>query len=229
MQSKLTHLNLLAFSSLYNIFNQNVKEMASFKYNTELYILYETFWYNIIQDFISAKISSKQATNKMEKWLVNTVINEKNVDWSFVKDLQYKQRPILFKHFLSDLPGNVYWPALSDTYIMGVYDFADRKIIGRLFKSNLPDRHTFMDFEEQKVFNELPNVVTIYRGCSVGEIKNQTFRYSWSLDKDVAEFFANKRKTEEGFPTQVVEIKACKSKIIAYLDGREEKEVIYLH
>nr|WP_315232364.1 hypothetical protein [uncultured Flavobacterium sp.] len=229
MQSKLTHLNLLAFSSLYNIFNQNVKEMASFKYNTELYILYETFWYNIIQDFISAKISSKQATNKMERWLVNTVINEKNVDWNFVKDLQYKLRPILFKHFLADLPGNVYWPALSDTYIMGVYDFADRKIIDRLFKSNLPDRHTFMDFEEQKVFNELPDLVTIYRGCSVGEIKNQTFRYSWSLDKDVAEFFANKRKTEEGIPTQVVEIKACKSKIIAYLDGREEKEVIYLH
>jgi hypothetical protein len=229
MESKLTRINLLAFSSLLYKFNSNSKEMNDLKYDSTLYSVYQKFWNAIIQDFQSGKISSEQASKKLESWLVNTIKVEKDEDWNFVKNMQHKQLPILFKYFPDQIPGNIYWPALSDSYTMGNYDFANRKTIGKLFKSHLPYRDMLMDDDEQKIYYELPHNVTIYRGCSAAEIKNEKYRYSWTLDKEVADFFANKRKTELGIPTQVVKMIVCKSKIIAFLDRREEKEVIYIH
>jgi hypothetical protein len=229
MESKLTHINLLAFSSLLYKFNSNSKYMNDLKYDSTVYAVYQTFWKAIIQDYSFGNISSLEASKKMENWLVTTIKDEKDADWNFVQNMQHKLLPILFKYFADQIPGNIYWPALSDTYTSGDYDFADTKTIGKLFKSNLPYRDMLMDDEEKKVFDELPDKVTIYRGCSAWEIINKMYRYSWTLDIEVAEFFANKRKTEIGMPTQVFEMKVCKSKIIAYLDCREEKEIIYVH
>lgn len=229
MESKLTRINLLAFSSLLYKFNSNSKEMNDLKYDSTLYSVYQKFWNAIIQDFQSGKISSEQASKKLESWLVNTIKVEKDEDWNFVKNMQHKQLPILFKYFPDQIPGNIYWPALSDSYTMGNYDFVNRKTIGKLFKSHLPYRDMLMDVNEQNIYYKLPHNVTIYRGCSAAEIKNEKYRYSWTLDKEVADFFANKRKTELGIPTQVVKMIVCKSKIIAFLDRREEKEVIYIH
>jgi hypothetical protein len=229
MESKLTYFNLLAFSSLYNMFNCNTNDATCLQYDSTLSAVYQKFWNPIIQDFQSGKISSEQASKKIESWFVRTIKDEKDANWNFVQNMQHKLLPILFKYFADQMPGNIYWPALSDTYTSGDYDFADTKTIGKLFKSNLPYRDMIMDDDEKKVYNGLPDKVTIYRGCSTWEIKNKMYRYSWTLDIEVAEFFANKRKTEIRMPTQVVEMKVCKSKIIAYLDCREEKEIIYVH
>jgi hypothetical protein len=235
MESKLSQSNLQYFTILNELLASKFKALTMLQLNeiyenkTEIYVAINKYWNNIILHFRSGKISSEEASTEMENWLINAIKNEKNVDWNFVNDLLYYQLPILFKHFPDKMPGNIYWPALGYAYSMGAFDFDDREIIARLLKSSLPDRHMIMDDEEQKVYNKLPIEVTIYRGCSVAEIENGTFRFSWTIDKNIAYFFAKKRKREEKIETQVVELKVDKSKIIAYLDGRDEKEVIYMH
>ena len=50
-----------------------------------------------------------------------------------------------------------------------------------------------MDKDKRRVYDELPDVVMIYRGMSVKEFNSGDFRLSWTLDKNIAEEFKKKR------------------------------------
>ena len=77
----------------------------------------------------------------------------------------------------------------------------------------------------------LPEKVKIYRGVTTDEIDSKSFGLSWSLKKEVAEFFAFKYRrnydTSSSLKT-VIEIEVDKNEIIAYFKDREEDEIIYL-
>ena len=52
-------------------------------------------------------------------------------------------------------------------------------------------RKHMMNRKELDLFNSLPELVTLYRGMTFEERESEEFGISWSLDKKVAEFFAN--------------------------------------
>ncbi len=76
-----------------------------------------------------------------------------------------------------------------------------------------------MSEEDAKVYRELPEQVTVYRGCS--PLNEEGF--SWTLDQEKAEWFAN-RFSRAG--SKVMKVTVPKSEIVAYLGGRGESEVI---
>lgn len=81
-----------------------------------------------------------------------------------------------------------------------------------------------MNEEELKYYNNLPDRVTLYRGCSTGENKrDSTFGISWTTSREVAEFFAF-RYTQKGRAVYSVEVD--KKYIKAIFLEREEFEVI---
>ena len=77
-----------------------------------------------------------------------------------------------------------------------------------------------MTEDERKVLSNLPDFITIYRGYTPGKNKQGI---SWTLDKDKANWFAN-RFSSNG---KVRRKQISKRDVFAFLDGRNEKEIIF--
>ena len=71
----------------------------------------------------------------------------------------------------------------------------------------------------------LPEKITIYRGSY------SRWGISWTLNKDIAEWFATRFKAVnkiETVNTQVFKQEVYRDNCIAYFNDREEEEIIYL-
>jgi len=89
-----------------------------------------------------------------------------------------------------------------------------------------------MSIEELEYINNLPNEFPIFRGMSVKEYNSGDFGVSWTLKKEVEEYFAFKygrNFSTKHLPKTVHKINIKKSKIIASLGERKEFELIYIH
>lgn len=89
----------------------------------------------------------------------------------------------------------------------------------RLFDSDRPERRYLMDEFDFQAYSNLPDVVTVYRGCQKNQNENGL---SWTFDKEKAQFFAT-RLGKQGI---VLEKTVNKNQIVAVLLGRNEQEVI---
>ena len=123
-----------------------------------------------------------------------------------------------------------YWRNLSDIYIQHnpKMRFLDKRF-NKFLQSDRKERSSLMNDHELKIFNSLPEVITIYRGMSEKESRSKKYRLSWTLDKSIAEKFVRIIQDAHKFPCTVVCLRVPKSKIIAYLAGSNESEVIYVH
>ena len=83
------------------------------------------------------------------------------------------------------------------------------------------DKTYLMTEEEQEIYEELPTVVTVYRGVTSYNADNVR-ALSWALDKEVAEWFSE-RFDEDG---TVYQANIHKNHVLAYFGGRNEAEVV---
>ena len=79
-----------------------------------------------------------------------------------------------------------------------------------------------MDEEERELFNSLPEEVTVYRGVT-DHNKSRHKAFSWSTDRKVAEWFADRFQTGTG---QIWTLTVPKDRILCCFEGRNEHEVI---
>ena len=109
-----------------------------------------------------------------------------------------------------------YWDLISwlwqDTE--NVYENLDTWI--ELLTLEFSDPQLMMNNKEKEVYNKLPEIVKVYRGGVDDK------GLSWSLSKEKAEWFANRFD----FGYEVFEKEINKSDILAYLNGRQEQEII---
>lgn len=91
-----------------------------------------------------------------------------------------------------------------------------KKSLLAMFRSIDPQK--LMDEEERELFQSLDDVVTVYRGVNAQNVK----ALSWTLDREVAEWFAH-RFGQNG---TVYEAQVRKENIHAVFLGRDEEEVI---
>lgn len=127
---------------------------------------------------------------------------------------------------LIDLPAEIYWPWLA-SYYMGSDSFgtfsADRDaLLEKLFlkQKDITDRQNLvMNQEEKAFFDDLPDEFTVYRGQDKHWLD---IGWSWTLSKDVAQFFAD-RGVNEGV---VLTMNIKKTDVIAYFNDREEQEIV---
>ena len=139
-----------------------------------------------------------------------------------------------FEVFLAIAPilkGRKYWQALRNAYIMSDNLYAYRIDVRIAFMSNEPDRISLMRKNELKEFEQLPEMVKIYRGASIEEEENDDYGISWTLSLEKAHYFAfeyprnvDTDEHEKRIYSRVVP----KSKILAYFKERGEEEVIYI-
>lgn len=139
----------------------------------------------------------------------------------------------LFKSLVPMLSNKGYWYALGRAY--NTCDCVDKFSIAekrRMFYDYRPHREFLMTNDELRFLNARAKEVTLYRAMSLFEKESGEFGVSWTLNKAVAEFYAYKYQGYELHQAEervIYSLKVEKEKLIAYFNGRKEKEVIYVH
>lgn len=103
----------------------------------------------------------------------------------------------------------------------------DKSVTGRNIISwyKRADRKTLMDDEDRAFFNSLPDEVTVYRGVT-SHNRRKTKAFSWSVDKQVAEWFAKRFATGTG---EVWTLTVPKERILSYIGGTEKEVIVNLY
>jgi hypothetical protein len=122
-----------------------------------------------------------------------------------------------------------YWRELASAYIMQNYKKIPYKTYYELFTSKRAFREKLMSEEEKQLLAQLPETLTIYRGGSLAEHKSKKYGISWSLDKKIAEQFADTKAIRDKKEMMVIEKQINKADVIAYFKERQEEEIIYIH
>ena len=105
----------------------------------------------------------------------------------------------------------------------GFYEYED--LLKLFWNYNQP--RLMMDSDELSFYNSLPNELTIWRGIRVEEeLDEDNIGFSFTLDKERAEWFA-KRFSQDGRGTpMLIEAKVKKDKILSVFLNRGEEEVL---
>lgn len=117
-----------------------------------------------------------------------------------------------------------YWKILGEVWTSNESIFQDIDLISDLWQGmgvhDISDRHFCMDKSYRETLESLPENVEIWRGCYEGNLLG----WSWTLDKDTAQFFAD-RFIPDGKPI-ISKTLIQKKYLIAFFDSRNEKEVV---
>ena len=140
-----------------------------------------------------------------------------------------------FQTFLDLVPiirGKTYWYALRTAYESSDNLYLLRDDVKASFLRNEPEREFLMTPKEIEFLKKLPERISIYRGMTEAELKHNSFGCSWTLKKEVAEFFAftnSRNLATSNLKKTVHELTIDKNEVIAFFNGRKEFEIIYIN
>jgi len=132
-----------------------------------------------------------------------------------------------FDEVKSRLQNPEYWMLLHDIWIDSENIWQNKKIWKRLLTAKKGLRHCFMVKDDRVALFDMPQIITVYRGCS--ELNKDG--YSWTLSEDKASMFAVRYKSfkKSGQAAGMIISKQIdKKKIFAYTNQRNEQEIIIL-
>ena len=124
-----------------------------------------------------------------------------------------------------------YWRTLADAYTGSDNLYHLKEEIKEAFLEDRSEREYLMNKKELKIYNSLPENITIYRGMTTEELESGDFGVSWTLSKECADYFAytyGRNYATEGIPKLVHQLEVKKVEILAYFNDRNEQEVIYI-
>lgn len=146
-------------------------------------------------------------------------------DW--YEFLQLHQR--IFRHqvflgFWHELNPDDYWKIISWVWCDADSTTKNTEVWRQLFSNHMDHRREMMWTEEIEAFDNLPQSITVYRGCAVGGEAG----LSWSTDREVAINFATKFMDVGSPDVLLITGEVRKADVIAYLLRREESEILCL-
>lgn len=140
----------------------------------------------------------------------------------------------IFQAFLAIsriLKERLYWKALRIAYDCSDNLYHYRYDVKKSFKSDEPFRDYMMSKRERDYLHNLPEEITIYRGMTRKEFASKEFGISWSIKKEIAEFFAftyGRNFSTKHLKKTVHQMTINKKDVIAFLNERKEFEISYL-
>jgi hypothetical protein len=112
-----------------------------------------------------------------------------------------------------------YWELLGGIWTDTENSWQQLDLWKMMFSSERPCSNYLMEKDERKEFNNLPDKLTIYRGYVPNKNKHGL---SYTLNQNTAEWFS-KRYYKNG---KVLKRIVNKSDVLAYLNGRNEEEIL---
>jgi hypothetical protein len=225
----------------YSFIRSNLKHFETYRLNTfrgiYKFIITENdlnpIWDEILRPFLNSPIDVNQTITIVDDYLYDLISkdikNSIEIDWDLF--LSYLSRTEIFpilKKFHLVMPDKDYWTSVRHCFTLTDMHENEYKYLITYFLNERPNREWMMTKKERKLFKELPEEVSIYRGCSVTEINSGNFRFSWTFNKKTAEFFAFKYNKNLAIESNIVERTVSKKSIIAYFQEGGEEEVIYI-
>lgn len=142
-------------------------------------------------------------------------------------DVNHNNRLNVFIDHIKEFTEKEFWYGLSLAY--PDCDFIEPKeLVRACFTSRRKFREYLMEPNEYKYLLELPQKFVVYRAANEIEI-NREYGFSWTLSKQVAEFFKNDYiRGANRSPRKILTFEVNKDDVIAFFDSRNEKEVIIL-
>jgi hypothetical protein len=141
------------------------------------------------------------------------------------READHRSRGVLLSEHARDLSDLEYWTAVAEAW-----QDSDRQPLidgdwRRLFTADRPRRERLMTAAERTELAALPERVPVHRGVNRGAVwANRSSGLSWTLDPDVAHWFAM-RFSGLGF---VVNGTVLRGRVIALFQDRHEHEIVAL-
>jgi hypothetical protein len=144
--------------------------------------------------------------------------------WQYLSIYQKPYRLEAFAGIHDEMDHQTYWHLLSATWQMSENIWQWRSVWQHFWNSGRPMKRAAMNEDEQRHFDGLPDLITIYRGQSQ---RNQR-GMSWSLDRQRAEWFAARQLIFNGCHDVAWLLTATvrKRDAHAYLNGSTEHEIV---
>jgi hypothetical protein len=213
---------------------KKIKYKATDKAN----VMFQTdFIERTYRDFLYNERDLDSTIAKLGEWYHGLIIsNIETIDWnSVIYNTNANNLEEVIKLHYDNISDEIYWKIIGHCYTNSELGHSNSEVIAGYLNNPRPERHYLMNVEERAFLAEVPEQLTIYRGCSIAEIESNKLRYSWTLDIKVAEFFAykytraidEKNKCNDMSKYDVIERVINKDEIVAYFNGRDESEILY--
>ena len=92
-------------------------------------------------------------------------------------------------------------------------------------KTHRDEPQLMMNEDERETLESMPDKLTVYRGGMDDK------GFSWTLNKDTAKWFAKRWDSHNYYPISVPSVfekEINKVDVLAYLDDRNEQEILYI-
>lgn len=183
-------------------------------FDSSFFMDYETHdMYNIFEDtYIFDK-------NRM---FMEKLIKKETSLYSIFIMIRKPYQLTFFKYVKEYLSEKDFAKLLISSWILTEFNSNDKNVTKNEFISwfKKANKYYMMDESEIKVFNDLPENITIYRGVGDRKYKNGI---SWTLDKEKAIWFS---KRFDFHDKHVYQGTVSKNDILAYIDQCNEQEII---
>ena len=148
---------------------------------------------------------------------------EKKDYFSFVFIHEKPHRMNAFIEVKNNLSDKEYWEMALAVWTNSDNIWQNRDTWKKLLKDKkrIDTKHLFMSEDDRKVFDKLPETITVYRGYH--ENRNE-FGYSYTLNESIAKRFSKGHKLVGKVYIRTVN----KSEVFAYTNERNEQEVIII-
>ena len=116
-----------------------------------------------------------------------------------------------------------YWEILADAYMDTEILSGQQKLVRKLLSADRPRRELMMTPEERASMAAMPDELRVYRGYD----RNNAKGWSWTLDAEVAKWFANRWKEGSSKGKRRVAVgTVSKETVLAYFDRRNEHTIL---
>jgi len=176
--------------------------------------LLQIFEFTITKDRVD--LHNKEFANK-EKYRKEALKKKDYSRYIWLHERYYEVRA--FNTIAPRLDDKTYWKLLAPVWLCSENGYQYRKLWHKLFSSDRGSREYLMEPEERDFLKSLPSRFTIYRGAVDDK------GISWTLSEEKAEWFHARFPHVE---TKVFSRKILQENAVAYFDGRNEQEIIYL-
>lgn len=117
---------------------------------------------------------------------------------------------------------STYWQLLSSIWTDSENIRQNPEVWEALLGSDRPRRANLMNPTEQLALDALPETITVYQGHT----DERSDGWSWTTDREVAIWFANRFAGMERAEPRVTTATVPKDAVLAYLLGRNEQEIL---
>ena len=151
---------------------------------------------------------------------VKKLLKEKNYfSYIFQHERPYRFQALL--DVITLLDDKEYWDLVSDVWVDSENIWQNLKAWKKILKQRKETKHFFMDEDDKKDFDNLPDKLIVYRGYTIG--KNEK-GLSYTTDENKAKWIAKRFSKSGAVTSRYID----KKDVFAYTNRRCENEIILL-